>query len=59
MRNVKLTEKDGVLTVVIDLKQELGLSKSEKTMLIATTGGNVTIGDDGVKIGINCYKPKA
>lgn len=58
MRNVKMSEKDNILTITIDLSKELGLSKSNKTMLVATTGGNVTIGDKGIKLGVNCYKPK-
>ena len=59
MRNVKMSEKDNILTIVIDMSKDLGDSKSGKTTLIATTGGNQSIGDNGVKIGVNCYRPKS
>ena len=59
MRNVKMSVKDNTLTITIDLSKELGESKSRKSMLVASTGGNVLIGDDGIKIGVNCYKPKS
>lgn len=58
MKNVQMTvDKDGILTIKIDTKQEHGLSSSGKNTIIASTGGNVTVdGTDDVKIGINCYK---
>ncbi len=59
MRNVKITVKDNIATIMIDLSKSLGDSKSGKTVLISTTSGNVTIeGHEGVKIGVNCYKAK-
>ena len=57
MRNVKFHIKGDTLTIEINLKEELGPSKSEKTMMIATTGGNADIGKDGIKFGLNVYKP--
>lgn len=58
MKNVVMSmDKDGVLTIKIDTKQEHGLSSSAKNIIIATTGGNVEVPEtDGIKIGINCYK---
>lgn len=58
MRNVKITVKDNVATITIDLGKTLGASKSGKTELIATTGGNQIVKDD-IKIGVNCYRPKS
>ena len=43
--------------VVIRFKKSanLGLSASKKSVVIATTSGNVDIGD-GVKVGVNAYR---
>lgn len=57
MQNVNFKVDKDVLTITINLKQELGPSKSQKTMMIATTGGNADIGKDGIKVGLNVYKP--
>ena len=44
MKNVQMTvDKDGILTIKIDTKQEHGLSSSGKNIIIASTCGNVTI----------------
>ena len=52
--NVKTSVEKNILTITIDLTQRLGLSKSEKNDIIATTGGNIDVGE-GVKLGLNCY----
>lgn len=57
MQNVKYEVKGDKLIIEINLKEELGTSKSGKTTMIATTGGNADIGKDGVKFGLNVYKP--
>ena len=50
-------EVDGdICTVTIDLRYEMGKSKSGNSMLVASTGGNTLIGQ-GVKLGVNAYKP--
>ena len=59
MRNVAMSVEKDILTVKIDLSKSLGDSKSGKTVLVATTGGNQLIeGHPGLKIGVNCYKAK-
>lgn len=45
------------LTITIDLSKNLGTSKSGKSILIASSGGNISLGD-GVKLGLNVYRPK-
>ena len=59
MKNINMDVSDNVLTVTIDLSQDQGPSKSGKTVMIASTGGNVDItGHDlpyVIKLGINCY----
>ena len=60
MRNVKITVKDHTLTAVVDLSKDQGPSKSGKTILVASTGGNADIdGHAGFRIGVNVYKAKA
>ena len=61
MQNVdfEVTE-DGQLVITIDLNQELGESKTGKSIIVASTGGNVSVpGYEDVKIGINAYRPIA
>jgi hypothetical protein len=50
-------ENDGEhLTIVIDLNNDGGISSSGKSQIIATSGGNIDAGDDGVKLGLNVYR---
>jgi len=54
-KNVKVTtDKNGVMTIKVDTSKEFGPSKSGKTIVIATTGGNIRVGD--VFVGVNVYK---
>ena len=56
MQNVQMVTKGQKLIVEIDLSKRLGPSKSGKTTVIATTGGNVDVPEHPeIKIGINCY----
>jgi len=56
---MKMETENNVLTITVDLSQSLGTSKSGKSQIIDTTGGNVTVpGTDNVKIGLNIYKAK-
>ena len=56
MQNVKWEVKDNKLIVEIDLTKEFGLSKSGKTITIASTRGNQKIEGTDVVIGLNVYK---
>jgi hypothetical protein len=57
LKNVELKVEGDKLVIVVDLKQEFGLSSSGKSMTIASTEGNVAIGQGDVKLGLNVYKP--
>ncbi|MGI6154166.1 MAG: hypothetical protein ACOYJB_10140 [Christensenellaceae bacterium] len=57
MKNVEMSVKENILTVEIDLSKDLGPSKSGKTNIVATTGGNVPISGREEKIGINVFRP--
>ena len=51
--------KANKLVIEIDLTQEFGLSKSEKTVRIASSEGNKRMYDDKnntFMLGLNCYK---
>ena len=56
MENVKWEVRDNKLIIEIDLTQEFGLSKSGKTVTIASTRGNQKIEGTDAVIGLNVYK---
>jgi hypothetical protein len=60
MKNVEFSVEGRILTVKIDLTKEFGESSSGKSIIVATTEGNMSIpeAEDGMKIGINVYKKK-
>lgn len=57
MENVKVEKKGNFLVLTVDLSTKVGDSKSGKSVVIATTGGNVDVGD-GIMVGLNVYKKK-
>ena len=57
-QNVQFEVEGNNLVIVIDLSQELGESSSGKSVIIASTGGNVSLpGYEDIKIGLNVYRP--
>ena len=55
-KNIDVESDGDILTIKIDLNARFGRSKSGKTTIIATTGGNVSIpGEPDVKMGLNIY----
>lgn len=59
MKNVEMTLEGDILTLKINLKREFGPSASGKTIIIATTEGNVSVpGNESVKVGLNVYKKR-
>lgn len=59
MKNVETTVEHGKLIVTVDLSQELGSSASGKSVIIATTEGNIDVpGVPDVKFGLNVYRKK-
>lgn len=59
MKNVEMNLEGDILTIKVDISKEFGPSASGKTIIIATTEGNVSIpGSDEKKIGLNVYKKK-
>jgi hypothetical protein len=59
MKNVEMSVDGNILTVKVDLSKEFGPSASGKTIIIASTEGNVPIeGREEAKIGLNIYRKK-
>jgi hypothetical protein len=59
MKNVEMKVEGDILTIKVDLSKEFDPSSSGKTIIIASTEGNVTIdGQEVAKIGLNVYRKK-
>lgn len=61
MQNIKSEVKAKILTLTIDLSKSMGVSKSGKSELIASTEGNVEVcqmNGKPVKMGLNIYSPR-
>jgi len=56
MKNVKLSVEKDVLVITIDLTKDFGLSNSGKTTIVASTNGFTQIGNNGIKLNLNCIK---
>ncbi|HNZ11777.1 MAG TPA: hypothetical protein PKI97_10050 [Smithellaceae bacterium] len=59
MKNVEMKLEGDILTIKVDVTKEFGPSASGKTIIIATTEGNISVPEkDDVKIGLNVYRKK-
>jgi hypothetical protein len=59
MKNVEMKLDGNILIIKVDLTKEFGPSSSGKTIIIASTEGNVAIPEkEEVKIGLNVYRKK-
>jgi hypothetical protein len=59
MKNVEMKLEGDILTIKVDVTKEFGPSSSGKTIIIASTEGNISIPEkDDVKIGLNVYRKK-
>lgn len=58
MKNVEMSIEGSMLTIKVDLSKEFGPSSTGKTIIIASTEGNVTIPNRQEKIGLNVYRKK-
>jgi hypothetical protein len=59
MKNVEMKTEGDILTIKVDLTKEFGPSSSGKTIIIASTEGNIAIdGHEEIKVGLNIYKKK-
>ncbi len=58
MKNVEMNVEGTVLTIKVDLSKEFGPSSTGKTIIVASTEGNVSVPDRQEKIGLNVYRKK-
>jgi hypothetical protein len=57
MKNCDMKITGTILTITVDVSKDFGKSASGKSVIIATTEGNVTVPEtDDIKIGLNIYK---
>jgi hypothetical protein len=57
MKNCEMTLNGDILTITVDVSKDFGKSSSGKSIIIATTEGNVSIPEkEEIKIGLNVYK---
>lgn len=58
MRNVQANVTGQVLTITIQLDAPTSISSSGKSLVIASTEGNVSVpGRPDIKLGLNLYTP--
>ncbi len=56
-KNIEIVVKDGKAIITVDLAKDFGRSSSGKSIIIASSEGNIEIPDaPGVKLGLNIYK---
>lgn len=59
MQNIEMKVEGNKLTIEIDITKTYGESSSGKSLVVASTQGNVDIqGAPGIKLGLNLYRPK-
>ena len=57
-QNVAVRVEGERLVIEVDLSQHFGESQSGKSLIIASTGGNISLpGREEVKVGLNVYRP--
>ena len=58
MKNVEMTVEGNILIIKVDLTKDFGPSSSKKSIIIASTEGNVFVPDRQEKVGLNVYRTK-
>jgi hypothetical protein len=57
MKNCEMKVTGNILTITVDISKDFGKSASGKSVMIASTEGNVSIPEkEDIKIGLNIYK---
>jgi len=57
MKNCEMKLNGNILTITVDVSKEFGKSASGKSIIIASTEGNVSIPEkEDIKIGLNIYR---
>jgi hypothetical protein len=58
MKNVEMTMEGNMLIIKVDLTKDFGLSSSKKSIIIASTEGNVSVPNREERVGLNVYRTK-
>jgi len=58
MKNVEMTVEGNILTIKVYLTKDFGPSSSKKSIIIASTEGNVAVPGRQEKVGLNVYRTK-
>ena len=58
MKNIEMKVEGSTLTITVDLSKEFGPSSSGKSIIIASTEGNISLPEREEKIGLNVYRKK-
>lgn len=60
LKNIHMDLNGNILTIKIDLTKSFGPSSSGKTIIIASTEGNVAVpGHEDIKVGVNVYTKRS
>ncbi len=60
MKNVQMSVDGETLVLKVILTEEFGPSASGKTIIIASTEGNVSVpGNKEIKVGLNVYRKRS
>ncbi len=59
MKNVEMIVEEQTLILKVNLTEEFGPSASGKTIIIASSEGNVSVpGNKDIKVGLNVYRKR-
>lgn len=56
MKNIQMSVNGTTLTITVDLSKSFGSSSSGKSIIVASTEGNVSVPGREEKIGLNVYR---
>ncbi len=56
MKNIEMKVEGNTLTIKVDLSKDYGPSSSGKSIIVASTEGNVSVPEREEKIGLNIYR---
>ena len=56
LKNIEMNVEGETLIIKVDLSKDFGPSRSGKTIIVASTEGNVSVPERDEKIGLNVYR---
>jgi hypothetical protein len=58
MKNVDMAVERNILIIKVDLTKNFGPSSSKKSIIVASTEGNVFVPDRQEKVGLSVYRTR-